>query len=143
MPNMYFTITIFVGIALYVLLLKLRKQEQDDDQIFDNSIHLYPVRSPARGIICGAIICIPFWLIVIMLINAGVLAVKTLILVGFALSVLLTFLVLVTSPKNKRAKQDRDIIITDSPTSAVQQKTHPRDSLETNTLEKDRQFFDL
>jgi hypothetical protein len=141
MPNMYFTITIFVGIALYVLLLRLRKQEQDDDQIFDNSIHLYPVRIPVRGIICGAIICIPFWLIVIMLIKAGVLAVKTHIFVGFALSVLLTFLVLVTSPKNKRDKQDRDIIITDSPTSAVQQKTHPRDPSETDTPEKNSPVF--
>ncbi len=141
MPNMYFTITIFVGIALYVLLLRLRKQEQDDDQIFDNSIHLYPVRIPVRGIICGAIICIPFWLIVIMLIKAGVLAVKTHIFVGFALSVMLTFLVLVTSPKNKRDKQDRDIIITDSPTSAVQQKTHPRDPSETDTPEKNSPVF--
>ena len=141
MPNMYFTITIFVGIALYVLLLRLRKQEQDDDQIFDNSIHLYPVRIPVRGIICGAIICIPFWLIVIMLIKAGVLAVKTLIFVGFALSVLLTFLVLVTSPKNKRDKQDRDIIITDSPTFAVQQKTHSRDPSETDTPEKNSPVF--
>ena len=47
MPGLYFTITIFIGIALYVLLSIIQKQEneeQENEHIFDNSIDLYSMR---------------------------------------------------------------------------------------------------
>jgi hypothetical protein len=47
MPSLYFTITIFIGIALYVLLSIIQKQknnEQENEQIFDNSIDFYSMK---------------------------------------------------------------------------------------------------
>ena len=56
---------------------------------------------PLGGIIWGMIISIPFWVIVIFLIKAGVIAMETLIFVGLILSGLLLFLILAT-PKNTK-----------------------------------------
>lgn len=47
MPGLYFTITILIGIALYILLSIIQKQndeEQENEQIFDNSIDFYSMR---------------------------------------------------------------------------------------------------
>ena len=64
------------------------------------------------GIIWGTIICAPFWLIVILLVKAGVIAMETLIFVGLILSGLLFFLIL-TSPQNtKQDEQDTQLFST-------------------------------
>ena len=65
---------------------------------------------PLGGIIRGAIICIPFWLIVIFLIKAGVIAMETLIFVGLILSGLLLFLILATPKNTKKFEQDKKLI---------------------------------
>ena len=65
---------------------------------------------PLGGIIRGAIICIPFWLIVIFLIKAGVIAMETLIFVGLILSGLLLFFILATPKNNKQSEQDTKLI---------------------------------
>jgi len=58
---------------------------------------------PFAGFIWGTIICVPFWLIVILFVKTGIIAMETIIFVGLVLSGLLLFLIL-TSPQN--AKQD-------------------------------------
>lgn len=65
---------------------------------------------PLGGIIWGAIICIPFWLIVIFLFKAGVIAMETLIFVGLILSVLLLFFILTTPKNSKQLGQDKNLI---------------------------------
>ena len=60
---------------------------------------------PLGGIICGTIICIPFWFIVILLIKAGVIAMETLIFVGLILSGLLLLFILTTPQNNKQSEQ--------------------------------------
>ena len=79
------------------------------------------------GIIWGAIISIPFWLIVFILIMAGVITLKTLFLVGLAFSALLLFLILIPSRKTKRDKQDWDEYIKNIPAPTIQSKTHTQD----------------
>jgi hypothetical protein len=66
---------------------------------------------PFSGIIWGTIICVPFWLIVILLIKAGVIAMETLIFVGLILSVsgLLLFLILSTPQNTKQDEQDKQL----------------------------------
>lgn len=61
------------------------------------------------GIIWGTIICAPFWLVVIFLVKAGIIAMETIIFVGLVLSGLLLFLIL-TSPQNtKKGEQDQQL----------------------------------
>jgi hypothetical protein len=84
------------------------------------------------GFIWATIICIPFWLIVILFIK-GVIAVKTLIFVGLALSALLVPLILIFPQKAKQDKQDKDIIIEDSHAPTIQSKTPPHDSFGSGT----------
>jgi len=57
------------------------------------------------------IICAPFWLIVILLIKAGVIAMKTLIFVGSILSVswLQLFLILSSPQNTKQDEQDKQL----------------------------------
>ena len=76
------------------------------------------------GIIWGSIISIPFWLIIIILINAGVVAVKTLIFVGIAFSAVLLFLILASSKKSKQYKQDWDLFLKNIPPPTIQSKLH-------------------
>ncbi len=64
---------------------------------------------PFSGIIWGTIICVPFWLIVILLIKAGVIAVETLIFVGLILSGLLLFFILTGPQKTKQDEQDKQL----------------------------------
>ena len=52
-----------------------------------------------RGFIWGTIICVPFWLIVILLVKPGDIAMETIISVGLALSGLLLFLILASLKK--------------------------------------------
>ena len=65
---------------------------------------------PLGGIIWGMIISIPFWVIVIFLIKAGVIAMETLIFVGLILSGLLLFLILATPKNTKKSEQDKKLI---------------------------------
>ena len=64
---------------------------------------------PFAGIIWGTIICIPFWLIVILFVKTGIIAMETIIFVGLILSGLLLFLIL-TSPRDlKHDEQDQQL----------------------------------
>lgn len=65
---------------------------------------------PLGGIIRGAIICIPFWLIVIFLIKAGVIAMETLYFVGLILSGLLLFLILTTPQNTNQSEQGKKLV---------------------------------
>jgi hypothetical protein len=67
---------------------------------------------PLSGIIWGTIIYIPFWLIVILLVKAGDIAIETLIFVGLILSGLLLFLILTTPQNTKQFEQDKQPFIT-------------------------------
>ena len=62
------------------------------------------------GIIWGMIICIPCWVIVIVLIKAGVIAMETLIFLGLILSGLLLFLMLATPKNTKQSEQVKKLI---------------------------------
>ena len=62
---------------------------------------------PFGGIMWGTIICIPFWIIVILLVKAGVIAMETIIFVGLILSGLLLFLILTTRQNTKQVEQDK------------------------------------
>ena len=67
---------------------------------------------PFAGIIWGTIICIPFWLIVILFVKSGIIAMETIIVVGLVFSGLLLFLIL-TSPQNtKQDEQDTQLFST-------------------------------
>jgi hypothetical protein len=61
------------------------------------------------GIIWGAIICIPFWLIVILFVKTGIIAMETIIFVGLVLSGLLLFLILTSHPNTKQDEQDQQM----------------------------------
>ncbi len=61
---------------------------------------------PFGGIIWASIICIPFWLIVILLVKTGVIAMETLIFVGLILPGLLLFLILTFPQNTKQDEQD-------------------------------------
>ena len=64
---------------------------------------------PFAGFIWGTIICVPFWLIVILFVKTGIIAMETIIFVGLVLSGLLLFLIL-TSPQNtKQDEQDQQL----------------------------------
>ena len=55
---------------------------------------------PLAGIIWASIICIPFGLIVILVVNEGVCAIETIIFVGLVSSGLLLLFILPSPPKN-------------------------------------------
>lgn len=62
---------------------------------------------PLGGIIWGTIICVPFWLIVILLVKAGVIAMETIIFAGLILLGLLLLLILSSPQYTKQDDQDR------------------------------------
>ena len=64
---------------------------------------------PFTGIIWGAIICIPFWIIVILFVELGVITMETIIFVGLVLSGLLLFLILSSSENTKRDEQEQEL----------------------------------
>ncbi len=61
---------------------------------------------PIKGIIWGTIICVPFWLIAILSIKVGIIAMDTIIFVGLVLSGLLLFLILSSSQNTKQDEKD-------------------------------------
>jgi hypothetical protein len=67
---------------------------------------------PGGGIIWGTIISVPLWLVVILFVKAGGIAMETLIFVGLILSGLLLF-IFRTSPQNtKQDEQDTQLFST-------------------------------
>ena len=90
-------------------------------------------RISSSGVIWGAIFSIPFWLFVFILIIAGVITLKTLILVGLSLSGLLLLLTLLPSRKSKQDKQYWDEFIKNIPTPSIQSKTQTQDPSENHT----------
>lgn len=88
---------------------------------------------PGGGIIWGAIISIPLWLIVIVLATDGSSALNTLGVAGLVLSGLLLFLILISSLRVKLRGKDSDEYIKGIPTPTIQSKTHPKDSSEIGT----------
>jgi hypothetical protein len=64
----------------------------------------------SRGIFWAACICIPFWLFVIWLIKAGVIAFQTIIFTGVILSAILFCLILTSHRISKPDEQDRETI---------------------------------
>jgi len=54
-----------------------------------------------RGSIWGMIICIPFWLIVILLVKSGIIAAETIIFAGLALLGMFLFFILPSSLNTK------------------------------------------
>ena len=89
---------------------------------------------PGIGIIWGAIISIPLWLIVIVLVSDGSSALNTLGVAGLLLLGLLLFLILISSLLVKLRGKDLDEYIKGIPTHAIRSKTHPKDSSEISTL---------
>jgi hypothetical protein len=67
------------------------------------------------GIIWATVICIPFWIIVILFVKTGIIAMETIIFVGLVLSGMLLFLILASSPNTKRDEQDKQLF---SPTTS-------------------------
>ena len=63
-----------------------------------------------RGVIWGTIICVPFWLIVILLVKPGDIAMETIIYLGLALSGLLLFLILASLKKTSQNGQDTQLL---------------------------------
>ena len=88
---------------------------------------------PGGGIIWGAIISIPLWLIVFVLVTDGSSALNTLGVAGLLLSGLLLFLILISSLIVKLRGKDSDEYIKGNPTHTIQSKTHPKDSSEIGT----------
>ena len=64
---------------------------------------------PFGGIIRGTIVCIPFWLGVILLVKAGVIAMETIIFVGLVLSGMLALLILASPQNTKQEEQDKQL----------------------------------
>jgi hypothetical protein len=62
----------------------------------------------SRGIFWAACICIPFWLFIIWLIKAGIIAFQTLIFTGVILSAILLYLILASHRISKTEEQDRE-----------------------------------
>lgn len=62
---------------------------------------------PFAGIIWATVICAPFWIIVILFVRTGVIAMETIIFVGLVFSGLLLFLILTSSPNTKRNEQEQ------------------------------------
>jgi hypothetical protein len=70
---------------------------------------------PFSGIIWATIICIPFWIIVILFVKIGIIAMETIILIGLVLSGLLLFLILTSSPNTQRDEKNKQLF---SPTTS-------------------------
>ena len=87
------------------------------------------------GIIWGTILSIPFWILVIWLIKAGVKALHSPIFVGLGLTIfgLLLFVILKLTFKAKQEKKGRDIFFKNISTAPTQSKPHPKDSSESST----------
>jgi hypothetical protein len=64
---------------------------------------------PFAGIIWGTVICAPSWIIVILLVKTGIIAMETIIFVGLVLSGLLLFLILSSSPNTIRDEQEQQL----------------------------------
>ena len=64
---------------------------------------------PFGGIIWGTIICISFWLIVIFLVKAGVIAMETIFFVGLVFSGLLLFFIFASPQKTHQDEQDKQL----------------------------------
>jgi hypothetical protein len=64
----------------------------------------------SRGIFWAACICIPFWLFIIWLIKAGVIAFQTLIFTGAILSAILFYLILTSHRIPKPDEKNRETI---------------------------------
>jgi hypothetical protein len=64
---------------------------------------------PFAGIIWSTILCIPFWLVVILLIKAGVIGTQAIIFVGLILLGLLLFLVTRTALNTKQREYDNQL----------------------------------
>jgi hypothetical protein len=64
----------------------------------------------SRGIFWAACICIPFWLCIIWLIKAGVIAFQTLIFTGGILSAILLYLILTSRRISKAGEPGRETI---------------------------------
>jgi hypothetical protein len=64
----------------------------------------------SRGIFWAACICIPFWLSIIWLIKAGIIAFQTLIFTGIILSAILFYLILTFRRISKSDEQNRETI---------------------------------
>ena len=63
------------------------------------------------GIIWSAIICIPFWIIVLLFIKAGIIAMETIIFVGLILSVMLFVLIFVLPQETNQEDQGNQLLI--------------------------------
>jgi hypothetical protein len=61
------------------------------------------------GIIWATIICVPFWLIVILLVKAGIIAMGTIIFIGLILSILLVILILTSRQKTRQNGKDMQL----------------------------------
>jgi hypothetical protein len=66
---------------------------------------------PGGGIIWASIICIPFWLIVILLVKAGIITMETIIFVGLILSVMLLVLIFVLPQETNQDDQVNQLFI--------------------------------
>ena len=64
---------------------------------------------PFAGIIWGAVICIPFWIIVMLFVKIGIITIETIIFVGLVLSGLLLFLILTSTQNTKRDEQEQHL----------------------------------
>jgi len=64
----------------------------------------------SQGIFWAACICIPFWLFIIWLIKAGVIAFQTLIATGVILSAILFYLILTSRRISKPDEHNRETI---------------------------------
>jgi hypothetical protein len=78
---------------------------------------------PFVGIIWSTIICIPFWLVVILLIKAGVIATQAIIFIGLILLGLLLFLITRTALNTKQREHDNQLI-------SLAKKVHPLYNME-------------
>jgi hypothetical protein len=64
---------------------------------------------PFAGIIWATVICIPFWIIVILLVQAGIITMQTIILVSLVLSGLLLFLILTSTQNTKKDENENQV----------------------------------
>jgi hypothetical protein len=71
---------------------------------------------PFAGIMWGLIICIPFWVVVILFVKAGVIAIQTIIFVGVILLGLYLFLIMGTLLNTKQHEDDKHLF---SPATTV------------------------
>ena len=64
---------------------------------------------PFPGLIWGTIICVPFWLIVILFVKTGIIAMETILFVGLVLSGLLLFIIRSSPQNTKQDEQDQKL----------------------------------